>query len=170
MEAIDPDVRLAMDGDTDAISRLFRTYNERMTAMACRILRDGSQAEDATQTAWIKVIRGLPEFRGDAKFSTWVTRITMNEALMVARQRRPDTTFKEICERDAQTAPMDLTVLRDASFLLGQIRPIYAETAAMVYLKGMTVPEVAKALGITLSCAKGRVNRALVAMRRVVKR
>ena len=80
-------IELARGGDRYAFDELVKTYYPRMVRTAVRMLRDVEDAEDATQQAFTAAWQNLDKFRGDASFSTWLTRITMNEALSTLRRR-----------------------------------------------------------------------------------
>jgi RNA polymerase sigma factor (sigma-70 family) len=86
-------IRKAQAGDHEALGILCEKYRSRITKAAFRILRDRGAAEDAVQTAFLRVVEHIKEFANDALFSTWLTRITINEALMQKRspwERRVD--------------------------------------------------------------------------------
>lgn len=72
--------------DQDAFVLLMRRYNQLLYRTARSVLRDDSEAEDAVQDAYLQAYRSIGQFRGDAKLSTWLTRIVVNEA--IARSRR----------------------------------------------------------------------------------
>ena len=69
-----------LSGERDLFHELIRPYERAVFLTAVSVLRDATEAEDAAQEAMIKAYRGLGSFRGDAKFSTWLTTITLNEA------------------------------------------------------------------------------------------
>ena len=73
-------------GDMRALERVMRLHNQTMYRTARAILRDDAEAEDAVQDAYLQVYRSIGAFRGDAKLSTWLVRIVVNEAL--ARRRK----------------------------------------------------------------------------------
>ena len=73
-------IRLAADGDARAIRQLYDRYSPRVYAVVRRIAGDDDLAQDYAQEAWIRAIRALPTFRGDARFSTWLHRIAVNAA------------------------------------------------------------------------------------------
>jgi len=75
-------------GDRDAMRVLLRRHNQRLYRTARAVLRDDGEAEDAVQDAWLLAYRSMGDFRGDAKLSTWLTRIVVNEA--IARRRKRD--------------------------------------------------------------------------------
>ena len=79
-----PDAELARrvaGGEEAAIRLLTKRYNQTLFRTARAILRDDAEAEDAVQEAYLKAIRGIASFRSDAKLSTWLVRVTVNEAL-----------------------------------------------------------------------------------------
>jgi RNA polymerase sigma-70 factor (ECF subfamily) len=93
MEGLAPaedDARLAASaaaGDASAFDVLVRRYQARAYGLAHRLLGPDGEAEDAVQEAFLQVLRGLPGFRHDAKFSTWLFRVVTNAALMQRRSR-----------------------------------------------------------------------------------
>ncbi|MEQ9569228.1 MAG: sigma-70 family RNA polymerase sigma factor, partial [Longimicrobiales bacterium] len=94
-------IRRAGDGDARAVRALYERYAPRVYAVVRRIAGDDDLAQDYAQEAWIRAIRALPTFRGDARFSTWLHRIAVNAALQALR--RNDTRAK-------REAPMPETV------------------------------------------------------------
>ena len=91
---IDPkvdDVELARRvaaGEEPALRLMMRRHNQTLFRTARAILRDDAEAEDAVQDAYLKAIRGIGDFRSDSKLSTWLVRITVNEALQRLRRSR----------------------------------------------------------------------------------
>jgi RNA polymerase sigma-70 factor, ECF subfamily len=83
-------------GDQQAFVLLMRRYNQKLFRAARSILRDDAEAEDALQDAYLLVYRSIGQFRGDARLSTWLTRIVVNEA--IARSRK--------ATRRAQVTPL----------------------------------------------------------------
>src|SRR5512134_3294756 len=75
-------------GDMRALEALMRVHNRTLYRTARAILRDDAEAEDAVQEAYLQAYRKLGTFRGESKLSTWLVRITANEALM-RRRRNP---------------------------------------------------------------------------------
>src|SRR5205814_4052897 len=79
-------VTSAAAGDTRAFEALMRRHNRMMFRTARAILRDNAEAEDALQEAYLKAYHSLAGFRADARFSTWLARIVVNESLMRLRK------------------------------------------------------------------------------------
>jgi RNA polymerase sigma-70 factor (ECF subfamily) len=74
-------------GDKDAFELLMRRHNQILYRTARSILKDDAEAEDAAQDAWLLAYRAIGNFRGDAKLSTWLVRIVVNEAISRRRKR-----------------------------------------------------------------------------------
>jgi len=74
-------------GDKDAFELLMRRHNQVLYRTARSILKDDAEAEDAAQEAWLLAYRAIGNFRGDAKLSTWLVRIVVNEAISRRRKR-----------------------------------------------------------------------------------
>src|SRR5262250_549423 len=79
-------VRRVLAGETPLYEVLMRRYNTRLYRVARAILRNDGEAEDVMQDTYVRAFEHLDQFAGRAKFSTWLTRIAVHEAL--ARQRR----------------------------------------------------------------------------------
>ena len=82
-------VRRALARDDTAFRTIMERHNRRLYRIARGILRNDSEAEDAVQEAYIKAFTHLGAFRGDSSIATWLSRITMNEALGRLRRERP---------------------------------------------------------------------------------
>ena len=81
-------VSLARERDEAAVRTITTRYNRRLFRIARSILRNDAEAEDVVQETYVRAFTGLDMFRGDAAFSTWITRIAMNEALGRLRRGR----------------------------------------------------------------------------------
>lgn len=86
-------VKCVLAGDTSMFEILMRRHNQRLYRVACAILRNDAEAEDLIQDTYVRAYQHLSQFEGRAKFSTWLTRIAVNEAL--ARRRRQGL-YKEL--------------------------------------------------------------------------
>src|SRR3954454_19642398 len=81
-------VALAQAGSEAAFREIMRRNNRRLFRVARAVVRDEGEAEDVLQEAYLRAFAGLAGFRGDASLSTWLTRITLNEALERRRRQR----------------------------------------------------------------------------------
>jgi RNA polymerase sigma-70 factor (ECF subfamily) len=77
-------------GDRAAFVALMRRHNQKLYRTARSVLRDDAEAEDAVQEAWMVAYRSLAGFRGDAKLSTWLVRIVVNESIARLRKHKRD--------------------------------------------------------------------------------
>ena len=82
-------VDLARIGEEHAVRALIKRNNQRLFRMARAVVRDDSEAEDVVQETYVKAFEKLDSFRGDSTFSTWISRIALNEAMGRVRQKRP---------------------------------------------------------------------------------
>jgi RNA polymerase sigma-70 factor (ECF subfamily) len=97
-------VALAREGSEAAIRTLVRRYNQRLFRATRAILRDDADAEDAVQQSYVNAFSHLKSFRGDAQFSTWLTRIAINEARGRLRSRRPTTGLEALEHQSGDSA------------------------------------------------------------------
>lgn len=98
-------VNRVLGGDRTAFEVLVRRHNQRLYRAARAITHADADAEDALQSAWLNVFRHLGQFRGDATFATWATRIAVNEAVTQTRKR---PLVAAVVDRvDADAAPDD---------------------------------------------------------------
>ena len=98
--------RLAAAGDHEAFRSIVDANKQRMFTVAKSVLRDPALAEDAVQESFIKAYRGLPDFKGDSRLSTWLFRITYLAAIDIQRQRTRHLRLAET-SYDEDVAPAD---------------------------------------------------------------
>ena len=171
-------VRRVREGDAQALTLLVRRHNRKLYRTARAILRDDVEAEDAVQDAYIRALRGLDAFRGDAAFSTWLVRIAANEALMRLRRRaryavvalegETDAAWAEGLP-DAAPGPEGLAMNAEARRLLEQaidaLPDLYRGVFVMRAVEEMSVGETAAALDLPEATVRTRFFRARALMR-----
>jgi RNA polymerase sigma-70 factor, ECF subfamily len=159
----------ARAGDRSAFDELVRrTYVDTYT-LAVRLTADEEDARDVVQESYLRAWRGLPNFRGDAQFSTWMYRITANTAYSVVKRRRRhraeplDAVLDEPIELHPDLQPEEAA---EASVLLDRLAVALDELApklrVLVVLKdvyGLSHEEIAEELGISVAAAKVRLHR-----------
>jgi RNA polymerase sigma-70 factor (ECF subfamily) len=163
-------VRRVAAGETDLFELLMRRHNPRVYRAIRSILRDEDEAEDAMQQAYVSAFLHLREFAGGSRFSTWLTRIALNEALGRLRRRRPfvalDATNAEESAMPSEPPP---TPEGDAArHELGRLLEraidglpeIYRTVVVLRDVDGMSTGEAADALGIAEEAVKTRLHRA----------
>ena len=96
-------VELARNGEAAAFRIIMRRHNRRLYRVARGVLGDDAEAEDVVQEAMVKGFQNLGRFRGDSTLATWLTRITLNEAIGRKRRRRPMVDLNDLDTFDEQS-------------------------------------------------------------------
>jgi RNA polymerase sigma-70 factor, ECF subfamily len=174
----------AAAGEECAFDALVSRYEARVYRLACRLTSDG-EAKDVLQETFLAAYRGLPGFRGESRFSTWLYRIATNAALMHrrARARRPAASLEEFLPRfDGNgihaAEPADLLAASRADEVLDRklladkareglerLPDIYRDAFVLRDLEEMTTAEVAELLAIDAAAVRQRVHRARLMLR-----
>jgi RNA polymerase sigma-70 factor (ECF subfamily) len=168
-------VRRVVAGDRASFEILMRRHNTRVWRAIRSILRDDAEAEDAMQQAWLSAYQHLPQFQGGSAFSTWLTRIALNEALARLRRRNPLALAAELEEEAMEsTTPPALDPERRAAgrqlvALLEEAidaLPVNHRTVIMLReVEGLSTAETAEAMGVSDEVVKVRLHRAKAALR-----
>jgi RNA polymerase sigma factor (sigma-70 family) len=172
----------AKRGDQSAFGQLFERHAKKILHSTLRITRNREDAEDALQECFLSGLVHLNDFDGRSLFSTWLTRIAINAALMKLRRNRysrevpMEFVDEEGKERprfqliDASLNPEDTFAaqervghLREA---LSRLRPRVRAAVEICQLQECSVRETARKLGISTAAAKGRLFHARVALRK----
>jgi RNA polymerase sigma-70 factor (ECF subfamily) len=176
-------VILARRGEAAAFREIMRRNNRHLFRAARGVLRDDAEAEDVVQEAYVRAFQGLAGFRGDARLSTWLTRIALNEALGRLRRRR-DTIALEAIEGaqqgggacilmfpTAQTGgdPEGAAARREIRRLLEEAIDELPEPFRLVLVArdvdGISVEETARILEIRPETVRTRLHRARRSLR-----
>jgi RNA polymerase sigma-70 factor, ECF subfamily len=169
-------------GKNELFYELVRPYERRVYAAALAILRNEQDAEDTAQEAMLKAFANIRQFRAEARFSTWLIQITVNEALM--RRRRERTVVMEgIDDRrpdeEAEYAPREFADWREIpsealerkevrqrlAEALATLDRKYREVFVMRDMEHLNIQETAEALGISVASVKTRLLRARLMLR-----
>ena len=153
----------------EVCTELFTKYNRKIFNTAYRILGEESSAEDALQETLLNVYRGLGSFRGEAKISTWISRITVNVCLGMLRKGRQKQ-FVDLDEDTALELPAEITVGNDPLLYVSgeEVRAAIDETfrrmserqGIVVRLHDMednTIQEIARRIGCPVGTVKSRL-------------
>jgi len=188
LDALDDEalVRLARLRDEPAIRALTRRYNRRLFRLARSILRNDGEAEDVVQEAWVRAFTALDGFRGDAAFSTWLTRIALNEALGRRRRERPTLdweTYGDVAsEAEIINFPVSAMVSDpERTMARSEIRNVLERSidelpnafrAVFVarIVEGMSVEETAELFALKPETVKTRLHRARRLLRETIDR
>jgi RNA polymerase sigma-70 factor, ECF subfamily len=173
-------VALAQTEDPEAFSTLIARHRQAALKVALSILRDKQDAEDEVQNSFWKAYRHISQFQRDAKFSTWLTRIVVNQCLMRLRQlKRARFAFIDDSQpgdeisvaelRDRRQSPeQELGRFEVSSVLWNEIRrtpPLLRDVFLLRDVQEKPMPEVAEILGISVAAAKSRLLRARAEIR-----
>jgi RNA polymerase sigma-70 factor (ECF subfamily) len=169
-------VALARRRDEAAVRELVRRLNPRLFRVARGLLDSDAEAEDAVQEAYLTAFSRLEEFRGEARFSTWVTRITINAAGMRRRRARPQEEYDTVTETEreaprvlafpgAEPVPPEVALGRSQlrGFLeaaVGELPPDLRLVFLLREAEGLSVLGIARDLGLNPITVKTRLFRA----------
>jgi len=160
-------IGLAADGDARAIRALYDRYSPRVYAVVRRIAADDDLAQDYAQEAWIRAIRALPTFRGDARFSTWLHRIAVNAALQSLRKADARSKRETPVSEDLSVAPehADSLLQKRLQRALDQLPEGMREVLILHDVEGYTHEEIGDVLGVTSGTSKSQLFKARAKMR-----
>ncbi len=176
-------VAAAKRGDTQALEELVLRHKQRVLAVARRITNNREDAEDVTQESFHKAFLHLDTFQEKSRFSTWLTRIAMNEAFMLLRRRRgvfeglpvnPDdgVNFGSEAFVDHSPDPEESYLRRERAELLteaiNRLSPNIRRTILLRDIEERSAQETARILGTSISAVKARVFQGRRKLRRTV--
>ncbi len=172
-------IQQILGGNTPMFELLMRRYNERVYRAARSIVRDEQEAEDVMQQAYVNAFTHLRQFNGSARFSTWLIRIVINEAL--ARVRRlgryePFDDHRSNVESFMAFTPADNP---EQQAFAGELRGLLEwaidtlpegmrEVFMLRDVEGLSTSEVAEVLGVSEDVVKTRLSRGRALLRRVL--
>jgi RNA polymerase sigma-70 factor (ECF subfamily) len=169
-------VEKVVAGQTALFEVLMRRHNERVYRAARAIIKDESEAEDIMQQAYVNAYSHLRQFDGRSRFSTWLTRIAIHEALARARRRGRYTDMEHpsaLTVATSTAAPLDperLAFSRELGALMESAIDRLPDGAREVFIlrtvEGMNTEEVAAALDVSEAVVKTRLSRARATLRR----
>jgi RNA polymerase sigma-70 factor (ECF subfamily) len=174
-----------ISGETELFHELIRPYERMVYLSILTMLRNDQEAEDAAQEVMINAFRYLKNFRGDAKFSTWLVTIAMNEArqrLRKAKAAQLESLDEEKEDREGDFTPAVLTDWREIPSealekkemrqklreAVEQLPHIYREVLVLRDLEELNQEETASALGINIALVKVRLHRARMMLQKML--
>jgi RNA polymerase sigma-70 factor (ECF subfamily) len=186
-----PDTEIARRvaaGDRDAFELLMRRYNQTLYRTARSILKDDAEAEDAVQDAYMLAYRAIGAFRGDAKLSTWLIRIVVNEAIARSRKRsrraeiiqlsgEPEAdanggeeNMDEATPEQPEHAAVRAQTRRLLETKIDALPEVFRTVFVLRALEELTVDETAASLGIPAATVRTRFFRAKGLLREALAR
>jgi len=184
-EALVHNARRAQEG---AFDELWRAHARKVLRTTYRITRNREDAEDALQDTFLNAFLHLQDFDRRSSFSTWLTRIAINSALMILRKRRTsfevslDDSEKDSADSrisgfvtvaDAKPSPEASLAQREREALVleavGALRPSIRRAVELHKLQELSLNETAGLMGLTLTAAKSRLHQAKARLRRSLR-
>jgi len=172
-------IRQVVGGNTALFELLMRRYNERVYRAARAIVSDEEEAEDVMQQAYVNAFTHLQQFSGAARFSTWLTKIAVHEALARVRRRGRYEPFDDQASNEESPMLRSPAENPERQAFAGELRgllewaidtlpPGMREVFVLRDVEGLSTAEVADALDISEDVVKTRLSRGRAALRRVL--
>jgi RNA polymerase sigma-70 factor (ECF subfamily) len=174
-------IRRVQAGEKQFFYELVKPYERRIYSAAFAILRNEAEAEDAAQEAVLKALTHIQQFRADARFSTWLTQIAVNEALMkrrkahaeimepIGEREEDDGTYTPRDFADWREIPSEVLERKEIRQKLADALSALAEKYRKVFvlrdIQHLSIEETAEALGISRASVKTRLLRARLMLR-----
>lgn len=162
----------ARNGDREAFGALVEQYRDNVYRLAYRMCGNEYDADEAAQEAFVAAWRALPNFRGDAKFSTWLYRLTTNAAIDVMRREKRHQTvgdgeMMEVADdADSPQETVERTEQQEAvQRALATLSEEYREVLLLRYMEELDYAEIAEVLKLPSGTVKSRINRAKAALK-----
>jgi RNA polymerase sigma-70 factor, ECF subfamily len=171
-----------LSGDRRAFEALVRRHERRVFRVALAVLGNIEDAEEAMQDTFVKAFRRLDQFRKEARFSTWLTRIAVNESIAKRSSRKNYVPLEESAIAERQAAPRRYEpwknnpeelygkeeIHRAVEAAIQSLPEIYREAFILRDVEGLSAEESAEALGIGVPALKSRLLRARLALREIL--
>ena len=150
--------------------QLYNAYAGQLFAVCLRYLKQREDAEEALSNCWIKIFDHVEQFRFESKLTTWMTRIAVNESLMILRKK--NVFFHELNEAITEEKDAPDADESDAAYLMHIIEalPVGFRTVFNLYaIEGYAHKEIAQMLGISEGTSKSQLSRAREILRKKVE-
>jgi RNA polymerase sigma-70 factor (ECF subfamily) len=172
-------VQQILEGNTALFELIMRRHNERLYRAARAITRDEREAEDVMQQAYVNAFSNLRQFKGHAQFATWLTRITVNEALARVRSRGRSAALQNDASNVMTFMSANSTPDPERQAFSGELRDLLEwaidtlpdgarEVFVLRDVEGLSTAETAASLGVSEDVVKTRLSRARGALRRAL--
>jgi RNA polymerase sigma-70 factor, ECF subfamily len=174
-------VSTAKSGDANAFVELSKRHSNRLLQTTYRITKNRQDAEDALQDSLLKAFSHLKDFQEKSSFSTWLTRIAINSALMILRKKRgcleisidgtddPGGKYERWEARSLTEDPESRLAREEREELLRdailRLPPVCREVLELRQAREYSTREIARALGISVPAVKSRLSRAKLTLR-----
>lgn len=165
-------IAAARKGDADAFASLIQRYEKRVFTLALRMCQNPEDAAEAAQEAFLAAWQGLPSFRGEASFSTWLYRLTSNACIDLLRRenRHRANAGPSLNDEDVRldlpdrtTSPQEAAEQRELRTLietgLRELTPEHRQVLVLREVHQLSYGEIASTLRLDIGTVKSRINR-----------
>lgn len=170
----------AKDGDSDAFESLYRAHKRRVYSLCLRMTGDAAEAEDLTQEAFLQMFRKIGTFRGEAAFSTWLHRLTVNLVLMRLRKKGLWTTSLDepVSESEDSRPPQvggeDMVLAGSVDRItldraIEALPPGYRTVFQLHDVEGYEHREIAGMIGCSVGNSKSQLHKARMKLRELLQ-
>jgi RNA polymerase sigma-70 factor (ECF subfamily) len=159
----------AQRGDGEAFEELYREHAGRVYALCLRLTADKAKARELTQDVFVRAWEALPQFRGDAKLTTWLHRIAVNAMLMQRRSDRRRLSRVSLADDDSDdadtslagaTAPQDVGTAIDLERAVAALPPGVRRAFVLHDVEGYSHEEIAQMTGLAAGTLRAQLHRA----------
>ena len=168
-------VRAAARGGEDAFGELVRLYENKVYALALRMCGSPEDAWDVAQEAFLSAWRGLPSFRGEPEFATWLYRLTSNAAidhLRRARRQRGEVSLEALSAPDSGPSPQESAERGELRWAvtagMERLTEDHRQILVLRELQELSYEEISQVLDVDLGTVKSRISRARRALRKIL--
>lgn len=177
-------IHLASQGDVKAYEKLISKYEQKIYGICLRLLKEPEEAYDAAQEVCLKIWHQIGTFKGEAKFSTWVYRLTTNQCLdllrkqkrrgievpltLEAHQKEPLGYRQDVWEdMSSHLEQKELTAVLQQALL--ELKENYRIMIVLRDIEGYAYEEIAQILDLSLGTVKSRLSRARQALKKILE-
>lgn len=167
-------IERAQQGDLQAFREIYDLYLRRVISHVGRIMGPGPEVEDVAQNVFIQVHRSLPSFKGDAKFSTWLYRLTWNVTVSHLRRRAPTVDLPALkqfaADEDVWKRLEARDKLRTLHAGIADLPADHREAFTLFEIEGMPLNEIAEMKNESINTIASRVRRSRERLRALLER
>ena len=167
----------ARRGDADAFEQLVAAYRDQVFRLALRMCGSEADADEVAQEAFLSAWKGLPNFRGDSQFSTWLYQLTSHAAIDLMRREKRQIAAEDITgvsapdpapgpQQQAERSEQRQAV-RDA---IMQLTPEYRQIVVLRFLQELSYEEIGAVLKLPSGTVKSRLNRAKAQLKEILSK
>ena len=167
----------ARRGDADAFEQLVAAYRNQVFRLALRMCGNEADADEVAQEAFLSAWKGLPNFRGESRFSTWLYQLTTHAAIDLMRREKRQAAAEDI---DGITAADDgpstqqqverAETRREVRSALMQLPEEYRQVLLLRFMQELSYEEIGQALKLPEGTVKSRLNRAKAQLKDILSR